>query len=63
MILWEPILNSACYSKELLGRLTDWFVRTMSIHYTGNFLPWHRWYVAAYETALREECQYAGAQP
>ncbi|TDZ32018.1 Tyrosinase-like protein orsC [Colletotrichum spinosum] len=37
--------------------------KTLEIHYTGNFMPWHRWFVHLYETALREECGYTGYQP
>lgn len=37
--------------------------QTLTIHYTGNFMPWHRWFVYQYETALREECGYDGYQP
>ncbi|KAG5985744.1 hypothetical protein E4U54_005834, partial [Claviceps lovelessii] len=33
------------------------------IHATGLFLPWHRYFVQLYETALREECGYSGYQP
>ncbi|KAI9641112.1 hypothetical protein NHQ30_010542 [Ciborinia camelliae] len=29
----------------------------------GQFLPYHRYFVASYEKALREECGYRGAQP
>ncbi|KAF2205269.1 Di-copper centre-containing protein [Delitschia confertaspora ATCC 74209] len=36
---------------------------TLSIHGTGNFLSWHRYYTAAYENALRTECGYNGTQP
>lgn len=36
---------------------------TMSIHGTGNFLSWHRYFTFAYENALRKECGYTGAQP
>tara|TARA_R110002003_G_scaffold40_11_gene2724 strand:- start:443 stop:778 length:336 start_codon:yes stop_codon:yes gene_type:complete len=36
---------------------------TMSIHGTGNFLSWHRYYTYAYENALRTECGYNGTQP
>ncbi|KAG9189321.1 tyrosinase [Alternaria panax] len=36
---------------------------TLSIHGTGNFLSWHRYYTFAYENALRVECGYNGAQP
>jgi tyrosinase len=32
--------------------------QTMSIHGTGNFLTWHRYFVWGYEKALREECGY-----
>ncbi|KAH8429314.1 tyrosinase family protein [Aspergillus melleus] len=33
------------------------------IHWVGHFILWHRYFVAAYEKALREECGYKGAQP
>jgi tyrosinase len=31
--------------------------------FQGQFLPYHRYFVASYEKALREECGFAGAQP
>jgi hypothetical protein len=37
--------------------------QTLEIHYTGNFLPWHRWFTWSYENALRSECGYKGYQP
>jgi len=37
--------------------------QTLSIHSTGNFLTWHRYFVYTYEKALREECGYQGYQP
>ena len=37
--------------------------QTMEIHYTGNFLSWHRYFTWLYEKALREECGYTGTQP
>jgi hypothetical protein len=37
--------------------------KTLQIHYTGNFLPWHRWFTYSYEKALRDECGYKGYQP
>ncbi|KAE8844261.1 hypothetical protein PTNB85_02526 [Pyrenophora teres f. teres] len=37
--------------------------QTRSIHGTGNFLTWHRYFVHAYEKALRQECGYTGYQP
>ncbi|KAI4656607.1 hypothetical protein J4E81_009709 [Alternaria sp. BMP 2799] len=33
------------------------------IHFVGHFILWHRYFVATYEKALREECGYAGAHP
>ncbi|KAH6653191.1 hypothetical protein BKA67DRAFT_625169 [Truncatella angustata] len=37
--------------------------QTLTIHYTGNFMAWHRWFVYQYEKALRDECGYTGYQP
>ncbi|KNG48215.1 Di-copper centre-containing protein [Stemphylium lycopersici] len=36
---------------------------TLSIHGTGSFLSWHRYFTYAYENALRVECGYNGTQP
>ncbi|KAL2161003.1 hypothetical protein VTH06DRAFT_8716 [Thermothelomyces fergusii] len=37
--------------------------QTLTIHGTGNFLSWHRYYTWAFERALQEECGYNGTQP
>ncbi|CAN9439131.1 unnamed protein product [Alternaria alternata] len=37
--------------------------QTTTIHGTGNFLSWHRYFVYGYEKALRDECGYNGSQP
>jgi len=37
--------------------------QTMFIHGNGLFLTWHRYFVWAYEQALRNECGYEGYQP
>ncbi|KAJ4368331.1 hypothetical protein N0V83_006687 [Neocucurbitaria cava] len=37
--------------------------QTFSIHNTGNFLAWHRWFTWAYEQTLRNECGYKGQHP
>lgn len=37
--------------------------KTLQVHYTGNFQPWHRWFLFNYEKALRDECGYKGYQP
>ncbi|EFW14572.1 hypothetical protein D8B26_006956 [Coccidioides posadasii str. Silveira] len=37
--------------------------QTLTIHYTGTFLAWHRYFTWQYEQALRNECSYTGAFP
>jgi tyrosinase len=37
--------------------------KTLTIHGTGNFLTWHRYFTWTYEKALKDECGYKGAQP
>jgi hypothetical protein len=48
------------YSKQ--NRYDDFVAQhinqTLSIHGTGNFLTWHRYFTYGYEKALREECGY-----
>ncbi|KAL6710040.1 hypothetical protein ACN47E_009831 [Coniothyrium glycines] len=36
---------------------------TFTIHITGNFLAWHRYFTWAYEQTLRKECGYKGQHP
>ncbi|KAF1998609.1 Di-copper centre-containing protein [Amniculicola lignicola CBS 123094] len=36
---------------------------TPSVHATANFMHWHRYYIWAYETALKTECDYKYYQP
>ncbi|KAH7014061.1 hypothetical protein B0J12DRAFT_635931 [Macrophomina phaseolina] len=33
------------------------------VHSVGVFLPWHRYAIWTFESALRSECNYTGAQP
>lgn len=35
----------------------------LQIHYTGQFLPWHRLYVQTFEDELRSKCGYDGVHP
>ncbi|KAF9700786.1 hypothetical protein EKO04_001956 [Ascochyta lentis] len=37
--------------------------QTLDIHWVGHFILWHRYFVATYEKALRDECGYTGGQP
>jgi tyrosinase len=36
---------------------------TTQIHFVGQFLPWHRRFLALYEADLKGLCGYRGAQP
>ncbi|KAH6638846.1 hypothetical protein C7974DRAFT_122363 [Boeremia exigua] len=49
------------------SRYDDWvgthINQTLTIHYTGTFLAWHRYFTWQYEQALRNECGYKGYQP
>ncbi|KAH9821058.1 hypothetical protein DFH28DRAFT_1050679 [Melampsora americana] len=49
------------------SRFDDFIVthinQTLTIHGTGNFLAWHRYFLFTFEKALREECGYKGYQP
>jgi len=55
-----PINTSSSY-------FDDWVYVHMDlnriIHFTGQFLPWHRAYVKDFETTLQEKCGYKGTQP
>jgi tyrosinase len=37
--------------------------QTLTIHYTGNFLSFHRWFLYLFEKALQTECGYKGTIP
>lgn len=37
--------------------------QTLTIHYTGTFLSWHRYFIYLFEQALRDECGYQGNLP
>ncbi|KAK1545570.1 hypothetical protein CPAR01_03072 [Colletotrichum paranaense] len=63
----RPARTPASQSSGAKTRFDD-FVAThinqsLTIHYTGNFLSWHRYFTWQYEEALRNECGYKGTQP
>lgn len=66
-ILAKPALTPLFNNTGVLSRYDDLVYthiqQTLSIHYVGHFLPWHRYFTAAYEHMLRTECGYTGAQP
>jgi tyrosinase len=63
----KPALTPAFDNSGVISRYDDLVYthiqQTFSIHYTGHFLAWHRYYLAVYERMLRDECGYKGAQP
>ncbi|KAJ3126939.1 hypothetical protein HK098_006979 [Nowakowskiella sp. JEL0407] len=51
-------------SRNLFDDFSSVHIRqTDHIHRVGQFLAWHRLFVAVYEQYLRGECGYTGAQP
>jgi tyrosinase len=63
----KPALTPSTVASGAKTRFDDFVVthinQTLSIHYTANFLSWHRYYTYLYEEALREECGFTGDQP
>lgn len=63
----KPSKSPASFAAGAKTRFDDWVAvhlnQTQAIHYTGNFLTWHRYFTWLYEEALRNECGYKGTQP
>ncbi|KAK5165792.1 uncharacterized protein LTR77_008715 [Saxophila tyrrhenica] len=64
----KPAKSNAAYPAPGARSRYDDFVathinQTLTIHGTGNFLSWHRYFTWTYEQALRNECGYKGYQP
>jgi len=63
----KPAKTPAGLAAGAKNRYDDFVVthinQTLSIHGTGNFLTWHRYFTWAYEQTLRKECGYKGYQP
>ncbi|KAH8978459.1 Di-copper centre-containing protein [Lactarius akahatsu] len=55
-----PINASGSYYDDIVYTHMDLNIR---IHFTGLFLPWHRWYVYLFENALKSKCGYTGVSP
>ncbi|OBZ67004.1 hypothetical protein A0H81_12820 [Grifola frondosa] len=53
-----PVNKSGSFYDDFVYMHMDLNTR---IHGTGLFLPFHRWYVAVYETALKDKCGFKGA--
>ncbi|KAJ4297425.1 hypothetical protein N0V88_004348 [Collariella sp. IMI 366227] len=58
-ILKKPARTPAFNNTGVISRYDDLVYthiqQTFSMHYTGHFLAWHRYYVATYERMLRED--------
>ncbi|CAK4025475.1 Tyrosinase orsC [Lecanosticta acicola] len=63
----KPALTPLAVAAGAKTRYDDFVVvhinQTLTIHYTANFLSWHRYFTWSYEEALRNECGYQGDQP
>ncbi|CAG7565237.1 unnamed protein product [Fusarium equiseti] len=63
----RPAKGPETFAAGAKTRFDDWVSihlnSTQEIHYTGNFLSWHRYFTWLYEEALRNECGYKGTQP
>ncbi|RGP65856.1 tyrosinase [Fusarium sporotrichioides] len=63
----KPAKGPTEFAAGAKTRFDDWVSvhlnQTGTIHYTGNFLSYHRYYTWLYEEALRNECGYKGTQP
>ncbi|OLN87556.1 Grixazone synthase 1 [Colletotrichum chlorophyti] len=66
-MLTSPSKSDPAFAPGARNRYDDFVAvhisQTLTIHGTGNFLTWHRYFVWAYEEALRNECGYKGSQP
>ncbi|SMQ56088.1 unnamed protein product [Zymoseptoria tritici ST99CH_3D7] len=62
-----PSLSNPVDVPGARNRIDDFTVThinlTHSVHGSGLFLPFHRYFLQKWETALREECNYNGSLP
>ncbi|KAH9994462.1 Di-copper centre-containing protein [Russula vinacea] len=58
--LIPPVNTSGSYLDDIVYLHMDLSTR---IHFTGLFLPWHRWFVHIYEESLKNKCGYTGVSP
>ncbi|KAJ3543058.1 hypothetical protein NM208_g3782 [Fusarium decemcellulare] len=63
----KPAKTPTSFASGVRNRMDDFTAshvnQTLFIHFSGWLLPWHRYFVWQYETALRDECGYMGSQP
>ncbi|KAL0956660.1 hypothetical protein HGRIS_002792 [Hohenbuehelia grisea] len=55
-----PLNTTSSYYDDLVYMHMD---LNHLVHFTGLFLPWHRYYVHVYEIAMKKSCGYTGVTP
>ncbi|KAH9011802.1 Di-copper centre-containing protein [Lactarius pseudohatsudake] len=58
--LIPPVNASSSYYDDFVYLHMD---LSTKIHFTGEFLPWHRWFLYAFEETLKYRCGYQGVSP
>ncbi|KAH9974194.1 Di-copper centre-containing protein [Russula vinacea] len=58
--LIPPVNASSSYYDDIVYLHMDLNTR---IHWTGQFLPWHRWFVHIFEESLKNKCGYTACCP
>ncbi|KAF8257960.1 Di-copper centre-containing protein [Lactarius quietus] len=58
--LIPPVNVSSSYYDDFVYLHMD---LNTEIHFVGRFFPWHRWYLYAFEGALKYRCGYNGVSP
>jgi len=58
--LIPPVNESSSYFDDIVYMHMDLNHR---IHFTGQFLPWHRWLLQAFEESLKTKGNYTGVSP
>jgi len=58
--LIPPIDPNSSYYDDLVYLHMD---LNPAVHFTGMFLPWHRYFVKHFENSLRDKCGYEGVTP
>ncbi|KAL4263581.1 Di-copper centre-containing domain superfamily protein [Pleurotus pulmonarius] len=58
-----PVNITSSYYDDIVYLHMDLNRKESRVHGTGLFLPWHRWYIHNFESALKEKCGFNGTLP
>ena len=62
-----PANSPSSWGPGVKSRFDDFvashIVQALDVHFSGTFLGYHRWIIAEFERAMREECGFEGVQP